>query len=228
MQKQLRLKHLKLVHPVTNVNELIGKLNSPDFEQQADTMEEIADMVQNSPQKATELLDTKVIDSLLGIMNKDDSNLEGPSEQQTKIREQIMSGKHVSDAETAIANKITPKEQAEKNKMYAIYTTAFLDKLYGSEIEKMTKNVVQLSELPGVLGVVQQIKNNPNPMVRVAGIDSLSYNQRPEYKEDLTAVFTIAQKDQNPMVQKAANKALAKLANADATKTAAPAAQKAN
>lgn len=190
-------------------------------------MESIANMVQNSPEKATELLDTKVIDSLLGIMNKDDSKLEGPSEQQNKIRESILSGKPVSEADAALANNITPKEKAERNKMYAMYTVAFLDKLYGSEVEKMTKNVVPLTDLPGAAGIVEQVKNNQNPMVKAAGVDSLSYIQRPEYQKDLNAIFTVAQKDQNQIVKKAATKALEKLAKADQTKTTAPTEQKA-
>jgi len=200
------------IKPQVDINEFIKNLTNPDFEVQANAMESIADLAQNQPQKATELLDVKVIDTLLGIMQSDSSKLEGPTAQQLQIREKIMSGKPVTEVETAEANKITPMEQAERNKQYSIYTVAILQKLYGSEIEKMSNSVVPLTELPGAAGVVEQIKANPNPMVRAAGIDALSYVQRPEYKQDLTTLFSIAQKDKDVNVQQAATKALEKLA----------------
>lgn len=199
------------IKPQLDINEFITKLNSPDYDQQATTMEAIAQIAQNQPQKATELLDVKVIDTLLGIMSKDSSKLEGPTPKQLEIRERILGGKAVTEAETAEANKITPMEQSERNKQFAIYTTAILQKLYGSEIEKMNKTVVPMTELPGAAGIVEQVKANPNPMVRAAGIDGLSYIQRPEYKQDLTTIFTVAQKDKDVNVQKAATKALEKL-----------------
>lgn len=213
--------------PEVDLNAFIAKLSNPDFEIQANAMESIADMAQNSPQKATELLDVKVVDSLLGIMKSDTSKLAGPSQKQQEIRDKVTAGKTVTEAETAEANKITPMEQAERNKQYAIYTVAILQKLYSSEIEKMNKTVVPLTELPGSAGVVEQVKNNPNPMVRAAGIDALSYIQRPEYKQDLNTIFTVAQKDKDVNVQQAATKALEKLAKvADApTVPSAPAAQ---
>lgn len=198
--------------PEVDLNAFLAKLTNPDFEIQANAMESIADMAQNSPQKATELLDVKVVDSLLGIMKSDTSKLTGPTQKQFEIRDKITAGKTVTEAETAEANKITPMEQAERNKQYAIYTVAILQKLYSSEIEKMNKTVVPLTELPGSAGIVEQVKTNPNPMVRAAGIDALSYIQRPEYKQDLNTIFTVAQKDKDVNVQQAATKALEKLA----------------
>lgn len=213
--------------PKADVNEFIAKLTSSDYEQQASAMEAIADIAQKSPQQAKTLLDAKVIDTLLGIMDKDTSKLEGPSPQQLEIREKIMSGKKVSEDETAQANKMTQKEQAERNKQYAIYTTALLQKVFISEVQKANNTVVPFSELPGSTGIVKQIKNNPNPMVRASGIDALSYIQRPEYKKDLTDIFTSAQKDKDKNVQQAANKAMQKLNPSSdakaADKTAKPA-----
>lgn len=209
--------------PQLDVNAFIAKLSGADYEEQANAMESIADLAQNSPQKATELLDVKVVDTLLGIMNKDSSKLEGPTPKQLEIREKIMSKKPVTEAETAEASKITPMEQAERNKQYSMYTVAILQKLYGSEIQKLNNAVVPLTELPGAAGIVEQLKANPNPMVRASAIDALSYIQQPDYKQDLTTLFTIAQKDQSQIVQQAATKALEKLNQV----TAAPAAKEA-
>lgn len=210
-----------------DINEFINKLASPDYEIQANAMEAIAELAQVSPIQATELLDSKVVDTLLGIMNKDSSALEGPTAQQLEIREKIIAGKTVTDAEKAEAVKITPMELAERNKQYAIYTVAILEKLYGSEIEKTNKTVVPMTELPGAAGIVEQIKNNPNPMIRAAGVEALSFIQKPEYKQDLTTLFTIAQKDKDPSVQQAATKALDKLAKLTAPQQNAEPAPKA-
>jgi len=197
--------------PQVDVNSFIAKLSGDNFEEQANAMEAIAGLAQNAPQKAAGLLDVKVIDTLLGIMNKDSTKLTGPTPKQLEIREKIMSKKPVTEAETAEAVKISPMEQAERNKQYSIYTVAILQKLYGSEIQKMNNTTVPLTELPGAAGVVEQVKSNPNPMVRASGIDALSYIQTPEYKQDLTTLFTIAQKDKDVNVQQAATKALDKL-----------------
>lgn len=210
-EQKVEVKAPEAQKPQVDLNEFISKLANPDYEVQANAMESIADMAQNAPQKATELLDVKVVDALLGIMSKDSSKLAGPTPQQLQIREKIMSGQSVTEAETAEANKITPMEQSERNKQYAIYTVAILDKLYASEIEKMDKTVVPLTELPGAAGIVEQIKNNPNPMVRVAGIDAMSFIQRPEYKQDLTTLFNVAKNDKDSNVQKAAELALKKM-----------------
>lgn len=201
-----------------DINEFITKLTSSDAEQQANTLEAIAIMAETKPKAATEFLDTKVVDTLLGIMSSDTSKLEGPTAQQISVREKIVAGQSVTDEERAIANKTTPMELAERNKQYAMYTVAILDKLYASEIEKINNTVVPLTELPGAAGIVEQLKNNPNPMVRASAIDALSYVQRPEYKQDLTTLFTIAQKDQDPAVQKVATVALDKLAKLAETK----------
>lgn len=195
-----------------DVNEFITKLSTSDYEQQAKAMESIALMAQNSPQQATALLDVKVIDTLLGIMQKDTSKLEGPSAKQIEARGKIMSGKTVSDAEKAEANKITPMELAERNKQYSMYTLATLQKLFVSEIKKIDDSTVPLTELPGAAAIVEQVKSNSNPMVKAAGIDALSYIQLPDYKQDLTTIFNVAKNDKDANVQKAATKALEKLA----------------
>lgn len=228
--KPVEVKTPQVATPPVDVNAFLAKLNSADFEEQANAMESIADMAQTSPDKAKDLLDVKVIDTLLGIMQKDTSKLEGPTPEQLQIREKIMGGKTVTDAEKAQANKITPMEQGERNKQYSIYTVAILQKLYVSEIEKLSNSVVPITELPGASAVVEQAKNNPNPMVRASAVDALSYIQRPEYKQDLNTLFTISKNDKDANVQQAASKALEKLAQvADAapapvTKEATPAA----
>ena len=197
--------------PQVDLNGFIAKLTNPDFEVQANAMEEIANMVNTEPQKATELLDSKIIDSLDNIIKADSSKLAGPTQEQIDLRKKLMDGQQLSEKEQAIATTITPMEQAERNKSYAMFTSAILEKLYGDEVTKLTGNKVPLTELPGAMTIVDQLKDNPNPMVRTSAIEALSYIQNPEYKKDLTTLFTIAKNDQDKGVQQAATNALEKL-----------------
>ena len=127
----------------------------------------------------------------------------------------------MTDAEKTLATSITPMEQAERNKSYAMFTTAILQKLYSDEVAKLTNTTVPLTELPGAVSIVEQLKNNPNPMVRTSAIEALSYIQQPAYKADLNTLFTIAKNDQDKNVQEAANAALTKLNQMQDTNTQA-------
>lgn len=209
--QKVEIKTPEKIKPQVDLNEFISKLTDPDYEKQVDGMAEIAYMIQTSPQKALDLLDVKVIDSLLGIINKDSSKLEGPTPKQLQIRERIINGEKVTDAEYAEADKITPMELVERNKMFAIYLLPALQKLYSSDVEKMSKVVVPMTELPGAAAIVEQLKNNPNPIIKVACIEALNDIRRPEYKQDLTTIFTAAKSDENSYVQKAAEMALKNL-----------------
>ncbi len=199
------------VAPQVDINSFIAKLANPDYDTQAAGMEEIANLVKTSPEKATELVDTKVFDALTNIINADTSKLEGPTKEQLAAREKFMSGKEVSPEEKELANKLSPKEQAERNKSYALFTSAIMQKLYGDEVKRLSNTTVPLTELPGVTTVVDNLKDNPNPMVRASAIEALSYIQNPEYKKDLTTVFTVAQNDQDPGVAESAKAALDRL-----------------
>ena len=199
------------LEPQVDLNAFISKLANPDYEVQASAMEEIANMVKDNPQKATELLDVKVMDTLNNIINADSSKLTGPTQEQIAARQKLIKNEQMTDAEKTLATTITPMEQAERNKSYAMFTTAILQKLYSEEVAKLTNTSVPLTELPGAVTIVEQLKNNPNPMVRTSAIEALSYIQQPEYKADLNTLFTIAKNDQDKNVQEAATAALDKL-----------------
>ena len=199
------------IKPQVDLNAFLAKLTNPDYDIQAAAMEEIANMVKDTPQKAVELLDEKVINSLVNIINNDSSKLAGPTQPQIAARQKLMNGEKLTEEETKLATTITPMEQSERNKSYAMFTISIMDKLYGDEVTKLTNNTVPLTELPGAVPIVEQLKNKPNPMVRASAIEALSYIQHPAYKQDLNTLFSIAKNDQDKNVQDAANIALSKL-----------------
>lgn len=171
------------ISPIIDLNELVSILSSPDYEEQANAMEAIAQVTLNAPDKAQDLIDPMVIDTLLGIMDKDTSGMD--------------------EKEAALA---------ERNKEYAIYTTATLQKLYADEIEKVAEVTVPIEEVVGMAGVVNELKSNPNPKVRDAAVTALDYVKRPQYNEDLANLYAEASNDYDEGVRATAKNALSKLA----------------
>ena len=194
-----------------DINAFISKLTNPDFDVQAAGMEEIANLIKTAPEKATELLEPKVFESLANIVNFDSTGLAEATKEQLAAREKIVTGKEVTEEEKQLANTITPKEQAERNKSYALFTTAIMQKLYLDEVARLSTQPVPLTDLPGAVNVVNNLKDNPDPMIRASAIEALSFIQRPEYKKDLTTVFNVATNDSDPSVAEAAKVALDKL-----------------
>ena len=216
------------LEPQVDLNGFVAKLTNPDYDVQAAAMEDMANMVKNDPQKATELLDVKVMDALTNIVKADTSKLTGPTAEQLAAREKLLSNQKMTDDEKKLASTITPLEQAERNKSYAMFTSAIMQKLYADEVAKLTNTTVPITELPGAVTIVEQLKNNPNPMVRTSALEALSYIQNPAYKKDLETLFTIAKNDQDQGVQEAATAALdklSKLPEAEAPKAEAPVAE---
>ena len=200
------------VKPELDLTSFVAQLSDPDFEKQAAGMEEISKMIKadikDGTNKSTALVDTKIFEALNNILSFDSSKIEGPTQAQMDARQKILDKKEVTEEETKLANTMTPQELAERNKSYALFTIALLDKLYADEVAKLSKEVVPLTGLPEIVNVVNQLKDNPNPMVRASAIEALNYIKRPEYVKDLTTLFEVAKKDQNPEVVQTAEEAL--------------------
>lgn len=165
--------------PGIDLNGLVSILTSPDYEEQADAMEAISEVAMYAPDKAEELLDNKVVDNLLDIMGKDTSKLEGKD-----------------------------KELAERNKEYAMFTTATLQKLYADGVKDLAKTTVPADDLIGMAGIVNELKTNKNASVREAAVASIGYMTRPEYKKDLAPLLKEAANDQDARVKAQATKQL--------------------
>ena len=196
---------------VIDLPSVIQEIKSDDLQKAGDAIERVADIAQNNPQIAPTLLDTALMESLLGVIGKDTSTLEGPTEHQKDLRQQLLSGKQLSEADMAEANKISPLEMAERNKQYALFTTAILQNLLIDEFKKTNNMTPDIKDLPGMEQIVTTIKDNPNPMLRASGLAALAYNARPEYKPVMKEIFELSKQDADENVQKVAAEGLAKL-----------------
>ncbi len=219
------------IKPEVDIQKIVANLSDKDFDIQAKQMEEIARVSMEDSAKAVPFIVTEIFSELINIVKKDTSNLTPPSEKQIEIRKQIIVNEiikeqalaekkdaskielpyKISEQELAEASDLSTLEQAERNKEYALYTMAILSKVYTDEVHKQTGNIVPLTDLPGVSEIVDSLRYNTNSGVKIAAIDALRYINRPEYKEELTAVLELAADDRNPYVARNAAMALENL-----------------
>lgn len=200
------------VVPTSDINpeSFAGRLKTDDLDAQKSTIEEIAEKVKNSDTDGPVLLDTQIFDALVDIINKDTSSLAGPTPEVIDLRQ-----RNPEDLAPEEQDKIapTPLEKAEINKQYALYTISYMQERLNGELEKRNGSVLDLKDLPCIETVVDTVKSNPNPMLRIGAIAGLSHIARPEYSDDLKTIFDLAQYDEDERVQEAARKAGESLGN---------------
>lgn len=218
------------IKPDIDIPLIVSNLSSEDFDTQAQQMEEIARIALDNPDNAVPYIVRDVFSSLIEITKKDSAELPAPTEEQIEARKKVIAnyvsienGKannqpiklpySMSEKEVALADTISPMEQAERNKEYALYTMAILAKIYTDEVEKQTGNIVPMTDIPGTSAIVDSLRYNPNSGVKIASIDALRHIYKPEYKEEMSTLFTLAQADTNPEVAIAATRALDRINN---------------
>ena len=232
--KQVELKRPEIIpgeeiKPEVDIPLVIENLTNQDFDIQAQQMEEIARISLDNPENAVPYIVRDVFATLIDITKKDTTQLAAPTNEQVNARRKLMANYvalensatnpqaqiqlpfRLTEQEVALANEISPMEQAERNKEYALYTIAILAKVYTDEVEKQTGNIVPMTDIPGTSAMVDALRYSPNAGVKIAAIDALRHIQRPEYKEEMTTLFTLAQADSNPEVAYTANRALERI-----------------
>ena len=173
-------------------------LSSTNADDQTAAIQRIAEIAQTNPVAAKGLLKDQVFGKLTDIINADTSKLEGPKG-------------------TPDPKNLSPLEKAEINKQFAVYTLAILQKNFREEINQLMKKNnlpdIAINDIPFIKeGIVNNLKDNPNPTVREACLSALNYIGRPEDKEVLRTLYSISAKhDANADVKKTANDYLAKL-----------------
>ena len=220
------------IMPDIDIPLVVSNLTSNDYDTQALQMEEIARVSLDNPENAIPYIVRDVFAGLIDISKKDTVNLAPPTDTQIEARKKVIANYIVranaeqnnpkapiqlpyklTEQDMAIANELSPMELAERNKEYALYTMAILAKVYTDEVEKQTGNIVPMTDIPGTSEIVDSLRYSQNAGVKIAAIDALRHIQRPEYKEELTTLYTLAQADGNPQVAIAAQRAIESLNN---------------
>ena len=215
-----------------DVQKVVTNLKDENFDKQALQMEEIAKMSAINSKNILPLINEEVFTSLINIVQKDTTELKPATAEQIDARKKIIVNELVkkqakaenkdpktielpfklTNDEIALAMELTPMELAERNKEYALYTIAMLAKAYTEETKLQTGNIVPLTDLPGISVIVDALRHQKNPGVRVAAIDALVYSNRPEYQEEIKSVLILAANEKNQMVANTAANALVQIA----------------
>lgn len=186
-----------------------GRLATEDIKAQKAAIDELAETVKNNDQVAPLLLDTIVVDALNNIVNKDTSALEGPTPEVLELRNKPET--ELTPEQATKAATLSPLEEAEFNKQFALYTLAFMQERLNNEVTQKGGEVIALKDLPSIETVINGVKSNPNPNVRLSALAALSYIAKPEYKQDLATIFELAKADEDANVQQEATTALENL-----------------
>ncbi len=192
-----------------DVAALANQLKSANYDDQAQAINKIAEIAATNPQQALELLNEPVMRGLSDIVNADTTQLNNtapPAPEQPQ------------GAPPAEKPK-SDREKAEENKIYAMYTLGVLEKNFRQaadmETQKAGQPQINISQLPGITPIVLQAKTHPNPKVRVAALQTLSWladpenGGKPQDYDTLSTIFKIAsEQDADPEVVDQAQKSL--------------------
>ena len=212
----------KILPPI-DINLVVENLNSSDRDIQAQQIEEIVRTVVMDTENAKNYLVSDVFSGLIKMSSEDVTKLQAPTKQQIEARKKIIANimavekdrkainnlpYKMSDEEMAIATNLSSMELAERNKEYAITALGALAELFIEDYQAKEGRIVPITDTPGVSAIVNALRRDPDSGIKLAAIDALRHIQRPEYKEELSTLFTLAQTDPNPYVSRAATVSL--------------------
>ena len=204
------------IKPEVDIDLVISNLENEDFDIQAQQLEEIVRKGLDNQNSVKPYVVKDVISPILNIIKKDTSNLVPPTQEQIETRKKIITNYVVQaiakeqkkdikppfelTEKDMAAEEITPFEQAERNKGYAIEAMAVLSKKYIDDIEQENGSVVPFTDIPGISEIVDTLRYSYNSKSKIAALDALRYIGRPEYKKEMNLIFTIVQADKDPKV----------------------------
>ena len=205
--------------PKVDIGLVTNNLSNNDKDIQAQQIEEIVRTAIMDRENAKNYLVSDVFTELIKITEEDATKLQPPTKQQIEARKKLIRNilavekdknainnlpNKMSDEEVALAANLSPMELTERNKEYAITALGVLAELFIEDYEAKEGNIVPITDAPGVSAIVNALRRDPDPSVKLAAIDALRQIQRPEYKDELTAIFDLAKNDPNPNVSRAA------------------------
>ena len=212
--------------PKVDIALVSENLTSDSKDVQAQQIEEIVRAAILDPDNAKHYLVSDVFTALINITQEDATKLAGPTKQQVEARQKLIANiiavekdqkainnlpYKMSDEEIKVATDLSPMELVERNKEYAVTALGALAELFIEDFEAKEGRVVPITDAPGISAIVNALRKDPDSGIKLAAIDALRHIQRPEYKEELSALFTLVQADPNPNVSRAATKALVEL-----------------
>lgn len=207
--------------PVVDTDALVQGLKDADADKRADAINKIAVYAQEAPDTALQVVSEPIMNSLIDVIKEDTSKLEGPTEQQIAVAEKITKGEKLTPEEDALSEQLSPRDKANKNRIFALYTLAMIQKLQRDELNQYIETqkangeqpiqALNINDLAGYNEIVDIIKNDNRPEVKVAAIQALGYVAQPEDKAVVDGVLADSLKSTDDVVKNAAQEAVDKL-----------------
>ena len=227
VDQQAQAAPVEIVEPqqvaqTVDVDTLVQNLKSADANVRAEAINQIATYAQDTPEIALQVVTEPIMQSLISVINEDTTGLQGPTQEQIAVAEKIAKGEQLTPEEDALAEQLSPRDMANKNRIFALYTLAMVQKLQRDELNQYieaqkangqeTIAPLKVEDLIGYNEVVNVIKNDARPEVKVAAIQALQHVVEPQDKAAVEAVLTEAQASQDEAVKTAATEAMTKFA----------------
>ena len=219
-----------------NTEELIKKLHSTDAKEKAAAINELASYAQSEPKIALQVVSEPVMNALVDVIKEDTTGLEGPTDKQIAVAEKLTKGEELTPEEKTISEQLSPRDEANVNRIFALYTLAMIQKLQRDElnqyIETQKANGEQpiaplaLNDLVGFNDIVNIINNDSRPEVKVAAIQALQYVAEPQDKENVKQILAESLKSGDEAVKAVAEETIAKLEGTQTTDETAKAEDK--
>ena len=206
--------------PVVDIDSLVQGLKNADSEVKAQTINQIAAYAQEAPEVALQVVSEPIMQSLVDIIKEDTTGLQGPTQEQIAVAEKVAKGEQLTEQENALAEQLSPRDMANKNRMFALYTLAMVQKLQRDELNQYIESQkangqeaiapLNVQDLVGYNDVINVIQNDARPELKVAALQALNHVVEPQDKATVEPVLAEAQKSTDEAVKTAATEIMAK------------------
>ena len=207
---------------VVDIDSLIQGLKSTDANVKGQTINQLASYAQETPEIALQIVSEPIMQTLVDVINEDTTGLQGPTPEQTAVAEKIAKGEKLTPEEDALAEQLSPRDTANKNRIFALYTLAMIQKLQRDELNQYIESQkasgqetiapLNVQDLVGYNDVINVIQNDARPEVKVAAIQALEHVVEPQDKATVEPILTQAQNSSDEAVKSAASEAMMKFA----------------
>lgn len=224
--KPVEIVDSKQAAQTVDIDALVQNLKSTDNNVKSEAINQIAAYAQEAPEVALQVVSEPIMQSLVDVINEDTTALEGPTPEQIAVAEKIAKGEQLTPEEDALAEQLSPRDMANKNRIFALYTLAMVQKLQRDELNQYIESQkangqepiapLNVQDLVGYNDVINVIQKDARPEVQVAAIQALQHVVEPQDKATVEPILTEAQKSADEAVKTAATEALAKFTASEA------------
>ena len=122
---------------VIDTDALINNLKSTDTKTREAAINKLAEYAQDDDVDVIKQVITEpIMQTLVDIISEDTTGLQGPTDQQIAIAEKVAKGEQLTPEEDKISEELSPRDAANQNRMFALYTLAMLQKFQRDEVDQ--------------------------------------------------------------------------------------------